>query len=585
MVTTLLLLISLILLVSVQEISFARDTISSTQFLKDGDTIVSSGGIFEMGFFSPANSQNRYVGIWYKQIPYCTVVWVANRDTPITNTSSVVLKITNPAGWLALVDGNDNANIWHTSASRLVPNPVAKLLDSGNLVVIDANDDNPENFLWQSFDHPTDTHLPGMKLGRNFITGLDTTISAWKSENNPGMGEYKLSLDPAGYPQLILRKSRKEVYRSGPWNGLGWGGSRGIEKTGYIVRLSVVMNSIEVFTNYKVNNTSTLVRVVLTNSGSLEVYIWADGTGEWTRLLKVPSDDCDEYGYCGAYGSCNYDSYPFCRCLAKFLPRDLAAWDRADFSGGCVRRTPLSCGNGSSSDGFVKYSGIKLPDTKFSTFYSSLNLQECEQVCLNNCSCIAYSSLDISNRENGCLLWFSDLIDVSVVPSDGQDQDLYIRMASSDLDHTSSSKGKKSKRMKLISSSVLVGILVLSLTMTLIVILYKRKRKEIYLKWEEDQTLSEVSTIGRATITRATDNFSLNNKIGEGGYGPVYKGVLDDGKEIAVKRLSKTSLQGLGEFKNEVNSIARLQHRNLVKLLGWIAQPNTLLAFGGNDVK
>nr|GMD80803.1 G-type lectin S-receptor-like serine/threonine-protein kinase At4g27290 [Ipomoea batatas] len=570
---------------SFTEISFACDTISSTQFLKDGNTIVSSGGIFEMGFFSPANSQNRYVGIWYKQIPYCTVVWVANRDTPITNTSSVVLKITNPAGWLALVDGNDNANIWHTSASRLVPNPVAKLLDSGNLVVTDANDDNPENFLWQSFDHPSDTHLPGMKLGRNFITGLDTTISAWKSENNPGMGEYKLSLDPAGYPQLILRKGRKEVHRSGPWNGLGWGGSRGIEKTGYIVRLSVVMNSNEVSTNFKVNNTSTLVRVVLTNSGSLEAYIWADGTGEWTRLLKVPSDDCDEYGYCGAYGSCNYDNYPFCRCLDKFLPRDLAAWDRADFSGGCVRRTPLSCGNGSSSDGFVKYSGIKLPDTKFSTFYSSLNLQECEQVCFNNCSCIAYSSLDISNGEHGCLLWFSDLIDISVVPSDGQDQDLYIRMASSDLDHTSSSKGKKSKRLKLISSSVLAGILVLSLIMTLIVILYKRKRKEIHLKWEEDQTLSEVSTIRRATITRATDNFSLNNKIGEGGYGPVYKGVLDDGKEIAVKRLSKTSLQGLGEFKNEVNSIARLQHRNLVKLLGWIAQPNTLLAFGGNDVK
>nr|GME00308.1 G-type lectin S-receptor-like serine/threonine-protein kinase At4g27290 [Ipomoea batatas] len=158
--------------------------------------------------------------------------------------------------------------------------------------------------------------------------------------------------------------------------------------------------------------------------------------------------------------------------------QDLAAWDRADFSGGCVRRTPLSCGNGSSSDGFVKYSGIKLPDTKFSTFYSSLNLQECEQVCFNNCSCIAYSSLDISNGENGCLLWFSDLIDISVVPSDGQDQDLYIKMASSDLDHTSSSNGKKSKRMKLISSSVLIGILVLSLILTLIVILYKRKRKE-----------------------------------------------------------------------------------------------------------
>ncbi|KAL6343059.1 hypothetical protein AAG906_017871 [Vitis piasezkii] len=63
-------------------------------------------------------------------------------------------------------------------------------------------------------------------------------------------------------------------------------------------------------------------------------------------------------------------------------------------------------------------------------------------------------------------------------------------------------------------------------------------------------------------------HFSNDNKLGEGGFGPVYKGTLSDGKEIAVKRLSKTSGQGLQEFKNEVILIAKLQHRNLVRLLG-----------------
>ncbi|KAK3430297.1 hypothetical protein EUGRSUZ_E01830 [Eucalyptus grandis] len=78
----------------------------------------------------------------------------------------------------------------------------------------------------------------------------------------------------------------------------------------------------------------------------------------------------------------------------------------------------------------------------------------------------------------------------------------------------------------------------------------------------------ELSLIRLDIIRAATQNFSNECKLGEGGFGPVYKGTLADGKEIAVKRLSRTSGQGLIEFKNEVILIARLQHRNLVRLLG-----------------
>ncbi|XP_054779056.1 cysteine-rich receptor-like protein kinase 25 [Prosopis cineraria] len=72
-----------------------------------------------------------------------------------------------------------------------------------------------------------------------------------------------------------------------------------------------------------------------------------------------------------------------------------------------------------------------------------------------------------------------------------------------------------------------------------------------------------------ATIEAATNRFSNENRIGKGGFGEVYKGILPDGKEIAVKRLSESSRQGLTEFKNEVLLIAKLQHRNLVALLGF----------------
>ncbi|XP_058092176.1 cysteine-rich receptor-like protein kinase 10 [Magnolia sinica] len=77
----------------------------------------------------------------------------------------------------------------------------------------------------------------------------------------------------------------------------------------------------------------------------------------------------------------------------------------------------------------------------------------------------------------------------------------------------------------------------------------------------------EFPWIDLVTIQFATNNFLEANKLGQGGFGPVYKGVLPDGKEIAVKRLSRSSGQGLDEFKNEVILIAKLQHRNLVRLL------------------
>ncbi|KAK4588176.1 hypothetical protein RGQ29_019246 [Quercus rubra] len=79
------------------------------------------------------------------------------------------------------------------------------------------------------------------------------------------------------------------------------------------------------------------------------------------------------------------------------------------------------------------------------------------------------------------------------------------------------------------------------------------------------------------TNEAATNKFSDDNKISEGGFGKVYKGVLLEGKKVAVKRLSTKSLQGLEEFKNEVILIAKLQHRNLVRLLGWEIEGEEML--------
>jgi len=91
---------------------------------------------------------------------------------------------------------------------------------------------------------------------------------------------------------------------------------------------------------------------------------------------------------------------------------------------------------------------------------------------------------------------------------------------------------------------------------------------EVLRLWRLEDTSSEFSLYDFSQIADATDNFSTQNKLGEGGFGPVYKGVFPDGQDLAIKRLSARSRQGLLEFKNEIQVIAKLQHRNLVRLLG-----------------
>ncbi|XP_028107449.1 cysteine-rich receptor-like protein kinase 10 isoform X1 [Camellia sinensis] len=129
-----------------------------------------------------------------------------------------------------------------------------------------------------------------------------------------------------------------------------------------------------------------------------------------------------------------------------------------------------------------------------------------------------------------------------------------------------------------ISSQVLIAIIVpVGASVLLFIIGFcflRRKAKTKRDDTKDDSALNEIPTVESlqydfGTIQAATNNFSDDNKIGEGGFGHVYKGKLINGEEIAVKRLSQNSGQGGEEFKNEVLLVAKLQHRNLVRLLGF----------------
>ncbi|KAK3420153.1 hypothetical protein EUGRSUZ_G00950 [Eucalyptus grandis] len=288
------------------------------------------------------------------------------------------------------------------------------------------------------------------------------------------------------------------------------------------------------------------------------------------RYNPTQTDDCDTYAFCGANGNCNIASYPKCVCLKGFVPKYPIDWGFGDWSNGCVRRTKLDCRGG---DEFLKNTQVKLPDTRLSWFNESMNLQECEQTCLGNCSCMAYSNLDIRGQGSGCLLWFGDLMDIRQFNENGQD--IYVRMAASEVGGSSSGNTGARKRTGIIVSIVLSVVFLL--VITVIYMKYKKAGKVLAFSRQSHSEDLELPLFDLTTIVNATNNFSDDNKLGEGGFGAVYKGVLKNGQEIAVKRLSESSRQGQVEFKNEVVYITKLQHRNLVKILGCCIEQDEMM--------
>ncbi|RWW03337.1 hypothetical protein GW17_00033514 [Ensete ventricosum] len=441
------------------------DTVTPARPLVDdgGTSLISDGGSFELGFFSPVGSTNRYIGIWYHHIPVQTVVWVANRQRPVTGRSGKMSFETD--GELVITDGKNSTVIW-SSGSLALGNPVARLLDNGNFVVKEeGSDDDPSSFAWQSFDFLTDTLLPGMKMGWNLTSGLNSNLTAWRSVSDPAPSEYGTGFDVHGVPQIFLWSGSRRYWRGGSWNGRQFSGIQEM-KTDNLFEMVFVRDAREIVYSFYMRESSVISRLVINQSGILQSLVWLEEREMWSVIWFAPKDQCDNMlSPCGPYGVCYPNESPMCKCLQGFHPKNPWSWDLRDGTDGCVRNTALDCRNG--TDGFITLSSVKIPHTSTSM------------------------ALNQANRYVG-------------EETHEQDMDLPLY----DLD----------------------------------------------------------------TIAGATGNFSMDNKLGEGGFGPVYKGKLGVLLEIAVKRLSETSTQGLDEFKNEVTLIAKLQHRNLVRLLGCCIQ-------------
>ncbi|XP_016449873.1 G-type lectin S-receptor-like serine/threonine-protein kinase CES101 isoform X2 [Nicotiana tabacum] len=494
--------------------------ISKEQNLTDYQQLFSESRLFKMQFFSPGKSRNRYLGIFARPSPdmYSDVieggdekaVWIANRDDPLTDTSASLM--IDRDGRL-MISHSEGTVILLSATPTAATNLTAILLDNGNFVLRDLYfNGSGHRTLWQSFDYPTDTLLPGMKLGINLRTGHNWSLTSWATEQAPASGSFTFGLDPNGTNQLIILWMGKVYWKSGPLPNGHFG-------------FKYVSNADEKYFMYTAHN-SVYGRYTVSPSGSIQ-----DGF----ERNKV-------------FGNC-IDGIPDAGCVKQVLPQCRTAkkyWFE-------LRQVYMF------GDSF-----------KIEENYT-LSLSDCKAKCENDCSCVAYASVD-SNDGTGCQIWGNSSSFVTASNSLARGVFFLTR--------------KDEKRKWWIWLTIAVPILVLVFAFSLCYLIQRKliargKAREVEKvlyelagpnaipgQYNDKKLRHDIQIFSLETIHVATNNFWSANKLGEGGYGPVYKGMLVDGQEVAIKRLSTSSGQGLVEFQNEIKLIAKLQHTNLVRLLG-----------------
>ncbi|KAL6657849.1 hypothetical protein ACP70R_005629 [Stipagrostis hirtigluma subsp. patula] len=568
------------------------DTLRQGDLLTGPATLVSSSGVFEAGFFAPDPKQpsRQYLCIWYHGVTPTTVVWVANRAAPATS-SAPSLALT-AAGELRVLNGMANGApvLWSSNTSApagaLPGNYSAVVLDTGSLQVRGADGD----VLWDSFWHPTDTILSGMRIsvqapGKGPKERM--LFTSWASETDPSPGRYSLGLDPddpAHSQAYIWRDGNVKIWRSGQWTGQNFVGIpyRPLYVYGYKQANDPVLGT---YYTYTATNTS-LQRFVVVPNGTDICYMMKKTSQEWETVWMQPSNECEYYAKCGANAKCNVvqDGKAKCTCLKGFQPKFPDQWNAGNWSQGCIRNPPLGCQDNKSGDGFLALPNIKWPD--FSYWESGVSYEsDCRTACLNNCSCSAYVYTTI-----GCLSWSNDLFDIYEFQTGGYTLNLKLPASELRVHHT------------VWKIATIVSAVVLFVLVACLLLWWKRGRNikdAVHRSWRsrysstrsqqtsamldisqsirfdddvEDGKSHELKVYSLDHIRAATCNFSDSNKLGAGGFGPVYMGKFPGGEEVAVKRLCRNSGQGLEEFKNEVILIAKLQHRNLVRLLGCCIQ-------------
>nr|XP_027123995.1 G-type lectin S-receptor-like serine/threonine-protein kinase At1g67520 [Coffea arabica] len=500
-------------------VSQAKDTLGVDESIAvyKGDYLESANQRFRI-------TTNYSLAGWYVTIQYVSMgqsidVWA--HDNYLTPASLQPAYLTmNADGRLVVYDSSQHRLIVVNSQQPVMINSTtATILDNGNLVLRAPGG----NTVWQSFDYPTYVWLQGMKLG--IFQSSTRVLTSKPSFEQPAS---TLGVDSNNTKEITIVQYGSMYWRSGIWNGQNFSFLEFSDNFG--LKFHYVSNPNETYFTWN-SSTDPFVFFMFSESANITV-----SSGDFTNFQTLAVCDVIDYR------------------------------TRKDQSVGCTN----SCGAG---DGFKEIMGDL--DVWNELSYNDNALRFCKLKCRRNCSCYAYSNTayDQNGVALGCKI--ASRSKGKLISSNKQRiffRESFVLEKELGLPPTqlAPSQKMKSKTWKVKLS---VGALVTFLgALALLYLFCKLQSRMRHHKgnFQQPERRDDESPIFEFTsIQIATNHFSDENKLGQGGFGPVYKGKLPTGQEIAVKRLNTMSWHGIEQFKTEITVITKVQHRNLVKLLGY----------------
>ncbi|GLU07101.1 hypothetical protein SLE2022_240750 [Rubroshorea leprosula] len=518
----------------------------------------------------------------YPNNPISKMIWSANRNNPVGRGAKLQL---SQQGDLTLQDVVGTL-VWSTkTAGKSILGLM--LSDSGNLMLFDRN----KKMVWQSFDHPTDSLVPGQRLfsGQKLVANMSAT--------NWSEGLYSFSIDNNGFFVASMESDATLLYYQSPRSQLR-------SKTG---QFYAEFNSSNFgtfnFPRYKAFSIFHIIQ--LDYDGQLSA-LWVTETGGWKKAYDLFEDELDSCSYplvCGEYGICSPEGS--CSCPEADKNRGTYTYFRQINSSqqnfACSPYNPISCKSPNQRLLEVKDVDFALHDFVLHDFgrgnYHKTDKESCKQGCLKNCSCkyaLFIHEHDSNFSSPGLCFLRSQALSFKKVDAPSN-QSLFLKVQNSPTPQIppsplplspkgnstaqipprpiSPKKGRRQNIGVIIGSTLGASFIVLLIICTLSFLKSKKDPKEV-----EEDYLGHISgapsRFSYEELKVATSDFS--NKLGEGGFGCVFQGTLPGGAQIAVK-----CLDGFGpvrkSFIAEVETIGSIHHFNLVRLVGFCAEKSRML--------
>ncbi|KAL1542099.1 G-type lectin S-receptor-like serine/threonine-protein kinase LECRK3 [Salvia divinorum] len=537
-------------------------TIGSSLTPSSNTTWPSRSGQYAFGFF-PQRVNSYAVGIF---LPDKTVVWTANSDTNPTVPDDVVSLLLSREGRLVLRrrKGQD-VDVISPSITTIAS---ASMLDNGNFVLYDSG----SRVIWQSFDHPTNTLLPGQRIRP--VKEIFSSIS----ETDYGRGIFRLKMQEDGnlvqYPINTVDVEANAYYATGTYE-VGSSVSFNLDSDGrlYLLNGSLPLQNIS---RGGLPTQGYINFMRLDVGGILRIYSLSLGDLTMTRSWFSTDDECVPKGFCGVNAYCTImGGAPACQCLPGFVSAQ-----SGNNTAPCYRA--LSVKGCPEIDERLKSEMLRVDITEWDeTWYEKLSVsgeEECRKACLDDCNCEAAMYVDSECRKQRFPIRYGRL-------SSTDSNVAFIRVSTATVpDLGSDSDRKIINKKKRCVDTLIIGIVLMSigvLALSISVIFVHQKRKD-YMKISNEDGANFVEGISLQEFTfehlsEATNGFK--EEVGRGASGTVFKGVLQQ-KLVAVKRLEKEFAHGEIEFQTELKTIGKMYHRNLVRLLGYCFDgDNKLLVF------